>query len=885
MLRISAKSNSAAAKSYYRDGLARGDYYLAEKVTGAVWCGKTAELLDLSGPVHKASFYRICDNLKPDGTPLTARTRADRRVGYDINFGCPKSVSLVHAFGSDERVAVAFAEAVEATMKLVEADAQTRVRTGGRSTDRTTGNLLWVTFVHDTTRPVGGVPDPQLHSHSFVFNVTHDAVEGRLKAAQLGYIHSNAPFYEACFHSVLAGKMRELGYGIVRTGKFWELEGVPRDLIERFSHRTTEIREVARRLGITDPEDLGRLGARTRGRKSDAKPWEVVRSAWSARLDTDDVDALRNARHLGSREPLGPDARQALEHARDVCLARTALVPSRRLLEEALRYGVGHVTLSELTAELPKLNLTVRDINGERHIGDDSKLRDEKAMLTIARETRGIYPPFARAGAWMPSGATPSENQALEHLTHSRDLIVLARLRPGTGDEVVKLLADCAFEVRRFDGCALTLPGDEIRKTPMTNPVWWVDHAQHIGTSEMAKLFRLVDSLGVRLVLAPSPGRVSRDSPLPLLGSRAGLRTPKRAKVEQRQRQQQDAAKMFADGRPASGMKTLDEAGGLREVSEERFAREVAAEFVHADSGRRPAQVKVGGLEMARSVTDAIRAELKKLKRLGRPRRFEQLRRVLWDAEDQSNPLRYRKGLVVVFFKSVKGFRAGQRYEVLGLDPWGRHVLARHLPEKKGLLKVPTAAPWVEALPLHRADAFGVFERAEIELAKGDVIRITLRGKTLSERFGVEKLLPKRTRVKNQEFNDTFGLETPDRRYRVRRDTYHRIRRFTAGGHIELENGWVLKRDYAHLEHGYCEVLEDPKDVFFRTGIDARLESKGRTGPSLFTMFTRNKEAVMREAQVLETEAVAAQRAGVDSASARQPARGRGRARGMDHGH
>lgn len=882
MLRITAKSSSSAAKNYYRDGLERGDYYLAENRTSAIWAGKTAQLLGLNGPVSQATFYQLCDNLKPDGTPLTVRNRADRRVGYDINLGCPKSVSLVHAFAGDDRIAPAFSQAVEATMKLIEADAQTRVRTSGRSSDRVTGNLLWATFIHDTTRPVNGVPDPQLHSHSFVFNVTHDGVEGRFKAAQLGYIHSNAPFYEAYFHAALAGKMRELGYGIVRTGRFWELDGVPRDLIERFSHRSDEIREAAKRLGITDPKELGQLGARTRGRKSDTKPWNAVRAAWAARMSPDDLMALQNARGLGRREPLGPDARQALEYARQVCLTRTALIPEKKLFEEALRYGVGHVTLADLQAELPKLNLVVREVRGERHIGDEARLSDEKSMLTFARETRASVRSFLDDFVAMPEGATPREQQVLTHLSRSRDQVVIARLAPGTVEEVVKRLEACGFEVTRFDGRSLELPGDELRNTPMNNPIWWVDHAQQIGTSQMAELFRKADSVAVRVVLAPSPGRVSPHSPLPLLGSRAGLRTPQRAESDKRKRQQQAAAKMLADGRVGSAFKTLDEVGEIRGVSQETFANDIAAEYISCSKSGHSARVKAGSAEMARSITDAIRAALKELKLLSRPRRFEQLQRVIWDEEDQANPAKYRKGQVVVFFKSVKGFRIGQRYEVLGLDPWGRQVLARHLAPKKGWLGVPTKGPWVEALPLHQVDAFAVFERSEIELAKGDTIRITMPGKTLSERFGPEKLLPKRTRAKNQRFADALGLKTPDRRYRVKRDTYHRIRRFTVGGHIQLENGWVLKRDFAHLEHGYCATLNDNDDGCFRAGADARMESKGRTGPSWFTIFTRNKEAVMTKARAMEAESAAASHAEATPAHARRPARGRNR--GMDYG-
>ena len=39
---------------------------------------------------------------------LTPRTRVNRTCGYDLNFHCPKSVSMVHAWTGDERIIEAF---------------------------------------------------------------------------------------------------------------------------------------------------------------------------------------------------------------------------------------------------------------------------------------------------------------------------------------------------------------------------------------------------------------------------------------------------------------------------------------------------------------------------------------------------------------------------------------------------------------------------------------------------------------------------------------------------------------------------------------------------------------------------------------------------------
>jgi conjugative relaxase-like TrwC/TraI family protein len=171
MLRVTPQRSAEGAKSYF----ARADFdYLSEgqEIIGN-WHGQGAALLGLKGQVDKPHFDQLCDNINPDtGEQLTAKTLHNRRVGFDLTWSVPKSVSVVHALLGDDRVLQAFRDSVTETMKEIEADMQTRVRTGGREEDRTTGNMIWGEFIHLTSRPVDGIPCPQLHAHCFVFNAT-----------------------------------------------------------------------------------------------------------------------------------------------------------------------------------------------------------------------------------------------------------------------------------------------------------------------------------------------------------------------------------------------------------------------------------------------------------------------------------------------------------------------------------------------------------------------------------------------------------------------------------------------------------------------------------------------------------------------------------------
>src|SRR5436853_190978 len=101
MLRVIASRN---AKEYYSESLKREDYYTEGQEIRGEWQGIGAEKLGLSGAVDQAAFDALCENRKP-GTDerLTQRNKGNRIVGYDFNFDCPKSVSVVYEFTLDVR--------------------------------------------------------------------------------------------------------------------------------------------------------------------------------------------------------------------------------------------------------------------------------------------------------------------------------------------------------------------------------------------------------------------------------------------------------------------------------------------------------------------------------------------------------------------------------------------------------------------------------------------------------------------------------------------------------------------------------------------------------------------------------------------------------------
>ncbi|MEZ6034558.1 MAG: MobF family relaxase [Planctomycetaceae bacterium] len=249
------------------------------------WGGKGAALLDLQGTVGKREFEQLCDNRDPrTGQPLTVRTRSERTVGYDFTFSVPESVSLLYALHDDQQVLAAFRSAVDETMREMELEMKTRVRKSGNDKNRTTGNMVWAEFIHSTSRPVEGVPDPQLHAHCFVFNSTFDQPEDRWKAGQFRELKRDAPYFQAAFRVRLANNLQDLGYDIVRKRDDFEIAGISTGILSRFSRRTELIEQTAREKGISDPNRKAELGDETREHKGKSLSMSELRQEWRSRL-------------------------------------------------------------------------------------------------------------------------------------------------------------------------------------------------------------------------------------------------------------------------------------------------------------------------------------------------------------------------------------------------------------------------------------------------------------------------------------------------------------------------------------------------------------------------------------------------------------------------
>jgi len=804
MLRITPSGSSERAKDYFRLALSRGEYYTEEKTLDQEivghWGGKGAERLGLSGEVDRASFDALCDNLHPvDGSRLTPRTRCDRRAGYDLNFHVPKSVSLLLELTGDQRIKTAFEDAVRETMRDLERDARTRVRIGGADDTRATSELIWAEFVHFTARPVQGVPDPHLHLHVFVPNQTWDPVEKRWKAIDLGDVVRDAPYHQAAFHARMAERMIGLGHGVQRTGESWEIAGVDRDLIGAFSRRTEEIEAIAKERGIEDAAAKAALGARTRASKIEVASMEELRTEWRERLSDAQrasLDALRTRATRSRQRSIICNERTldaCLEHAAGRLFEKSSVVPERRLRAEALKHGVGVVTVDTITQRLAthigdKAYL-IGDLNRQRMVTTPAVLREEQRMLATVREGRGRFVPLKDEHTIRDPQLSDEQRAAVRHVLQSTDSVVLVRGRVGVGktrmmSEVVNALeqsghtvsiaaptAMATHEVLRKDGFATAqtvarvLKDRELHKT-MKDGVLWVDEAGLLSVPDLQRLVRLADRTKCRLLFTGDTRQhrsVIRGDALKLLETESGLTAATLSTVRrQREPLYRQAAEALAKGDLATGVARLEAMDAIKEVQRDDVATTVANEYMKSVTSGRSTLIVSPTHAEGRAVTEAVRASLRRGGLIGGiDHSVEQLRSRHLSEAEKRDPLRHRVGDVIVFHQNVPGYSKGERAVVARSDADG--VAVSKIGETRN-----------RTLPLNRAQHFEVFERHSLDVAVGDVIRITRNGRTV------------------------------DQRHQLNNGSLYKVSSIGEDGSVIFTNGWRTTPGFGHVAHGYC---------------------------------------------------------------------------------
>lgn len=802
MIRMIQSKNAAHAKAYYTSSLSPSDYYTNDQELPGQFAGKLADRLGLVGNVTREAFFALTENKNPlTGTALTPVTKEDRTIGYDINFHCPKSVSILHSLAKDDHILKAFEQSVLDTMREIEVDAQTRVRVGGADMDRKTSELLWASFTHQTARPVdGAMPDPHLHAHLFVINATWDDVEKRVKACQFRDIQRDMPYYQARFHKRLADKLQELGYQVRKTDKCFELDGVPKEIIAHFSKRTNQIGQVAKEKGITDAKKRAELGAKTRAAKQKGYSMDELKATWkkemrqlTTELNIDDTTALRFA----AKEIQTPEPEQSVHYALHHHFERMSVMPERRLLATAYHHAVGNnaTTLDDITDHFHQDDQIIHvEDRGRIVCTTQEVLQEERRMVTLARAGQGqLTPLYLDAPVLNLDG---QQAAAASHVLTTSNRVSIIRGVAGAGkttllSEVVPCIekagkhvtivapsADASRGTLKEAGfknadTVSRLLADKDMQAKLADQVLIVDEAGLLGTGQALRLLEIATEQNAQLIFVGDTRQhsaVTRGDALRILNTVGGIQTAEVSKIYRQKNIDYRAAVAFlSQGKAKDGFEKLDSMGAIKDIDPQSSHMaphtELAKDYVATLKMGKSALVISPTRQEGENVTTSIREALRDAKLLGKRdfsvTKFSNLNFTEAAKGDWRN---YKEGQVIQFSQNVPGIKRGSQWTVKAVGD--KDVTIENTDGKT----VP--------LPRDRADRFAVFQKEEISLSKGDAIRIT---------------------------HNSFDKDD----HRLDNGTMLEVVSISDKGDMLLRNTaskkpYRLGKDFGHIEHAHC---------------------------------------------------------------------------------
>ncbi|MCB0561427.1 MAG: relaxase domain-containing protein, partial [Phaeodactylibacter sp.] len=800
MLRITHSKNAAGAAKYFDEGLQRADYFATNEHTLGEWGGKAAARLGLAGEVQKEDFVALCHNRKPDGSKLNPRNSDRRKVGYDFTFSVPKSASVAYAVTGDERIRQAFEKSVEETMREIEGNMRTQVGQGKDKQHAVTGEMLWASFTHRTSRPVDGIPDPHLHRHCFAINTTWNEQAERFQAGEFGNIKQMASYYEAAFESRMAMQMRQLGYPIERRGLSWEIQGIEDQTLKKFSRRTAMIENAAAKEqaknGSLSARQKEKLGALTRARKLVGQSWEKLRQIWRSWLSGDEAKAIARAgaREVAVEKKKGISAGEAVGRAQLHLFQRKSVVKDYLLKAEALKRGYGDILPEDVRQAVDQGGFHQREVNGHNLLTTREAVEEEVQLLACVREGRGRE--FPLNAGYTPKAEYLNEEQraAIKHALTDTNHVTIIAGGAGTGKTTLMKEVRDGIEARgkKFIGFAPSAAASrgvmreegfdkaDTLAQLLHNPkmqeqcrdsVIWVDEAGLVGVKDMNKLFAIAKQQKARLLLTGDSRQhssVAAGDALRILEQEAGIPVARVRKIQRQNRNlsYKMAVGMAAEGKADAALLKLDRMGDVVEIADgsQRLERLVGDYAASAADGKSALIVSPTHIE-GRNVTDALRQRLKRDGQLAEEERtFLQLKNTSWTEEHKTDPYHYRAGnqaLALEFHQNAEGHRKGERWQVEQNDlPQLHSIAARGAKGER------------QQIDLQQAERFTVYRQQELPLAAGDRIRVTKGGKT---REG--------TRVNNGDIFTVTG--------------------FTRAGHIKLHTGRTLDKEFGHLTHGY----------------------------------------------------------------------------------
>lgn len=455
MMTVQTVSAGMATTYYNKD-----NYYTKDLSSLDSWQGAISKKLDLENTKIEPQIF---DNFVKKMTERNGGNNNKKRVGMDLTFSCPKSISLATAKDEETKKDMIEAQqkAVKETLEEIEKNGgfTYRVTNNKVTTDKKADNLLIGKFNHFVNR--NGELD--LHTHCVVFNITEkDGKEYSLNAKE---ILKKQTEWGLLFRQKMAKNLQAKGYILNLTDAkkgLFELAGIDRETIEKYSTRTREIEEHLKKEGIekgTKKAYIAKMEIRKNKKKVDLdKIYDKVRQEIFANEKVKILKGRAKKNYfLAEQKKIADEVISEMERE---TFAFTKDQLKKRIMSAGILQNIDENRAEKLIKENEKLiNLGNKELeNGtikqffttEKNVNIEdniiAKMQQEKGVIKTAlaeEKSEKLLDEICKNG-----GYTPNREQvnAIHHILTNKDRIIGVQGLAGTGKTysfaLVKKMAD-----------------------------------------------------------------------------------------------------------------------------------------------------------------------------------------------------------------------------------------------------------------------------------------------------------------------------------------------------------------------------------------------------------------------------------------------------------
>jgi hypothetical protein len=361
------------------------------------------------------------------------------------------------------------------------------------------GELAMASFTHHTSRPSPEVaseaarpPDPQLHSHVFVFNLAWCEPrpgQGRFLAVDSRPVFQFGATAEAIYSCELAAQLQQLGYRLdwhqTRKGRVWELAGVDQQVLDLFSSRHRHIDQLAARFQAEKGRPPTKLERRRLAQQDRLAKTEGCRAphwpAYRQVLDRHRLGAPMPERTLVD-VPAPLADREATMRARllgpDGLTGQDAIFDEGTVTRMVFESATGLLTAEEAAGLLERFlqgpDLVPMVVDGQPRLTTAALLAQEQAIVQAAKVKATTTVP-APTGAMIQRAAAEVARQAGYELSAEQHQVVTHLCAPvgwaslegwaGTGKTTAMRVVVGAYQRNCQPAVVVSTAADTARRT------------------------------------------------------------------------------------------------------------------------------------------------------------------------------------------------------------------------------------------------------------------------------------------------------------------------------------------------------------------------------------------------------------------------------------